>query len=566
MTFLPIVVRELRVASRRKRTYSIRFRTAFMAVVLGAVLLPALGAIKLGSGSGLVMFQTLAFFCFFYCLALAGNTADCISEEKREGTLGLLFLTDLSGWDVALGKLCANSLQSCYAVLGTFPVVAIVLLLGGVSAGQFCKVALALLNVFFFAHCAGLLASVLSRALSKAHAITGALLVGFLAGPPLLGLAISRGSFAGLAPVLSALSPGYALFQIMGLRTYRFYWTSLLLVHLTAWLFLALASRRLPHCWQEKADPAGLRWRERFRQWTYGPPRFREDLRRRLIGINPFLWLVSRNRLAPIFVWGTLAIVACFTIWVVYRVGLSECIPVFVGAVCVGHLLLIAGVASEASRHLEEQRRSGALEFVLCSTPLRDREILAGLWSDLRRQFLLPFIVVLVSDVVMAFVSNNRSLRMWHVDRDRIAFDWFISTAMVLLVVDTIAAGWVGMWRAMANRRPRRSAAAGETLGFLIFAPMLLLYFLGVISELIFPHLYGWPLHSDALFWCYVVLALLMPVGLSFFARRQLLTQFREMAAAQTSEPMGILGQLGRLLGRAARRKRRPVVISSSRP
>ena len=565
MTLLPIVVRELRVASRRKSTYSIRFRTALMAVVFGAVFLPALGALKPAGGSGLVMFQTLVFLCFFYCLGLASNTADCISEEKREGTLGLLFLTDLSGWDVALGKLCANSLKSFYAVLGTFPVVAISLLLGGVSAGLFCKAALALLNVFFFAHCAGLLASVLSRALSKAHAITGALLVGFLAGPPLLGLALSRGSFAGLAPALSALSPGYALFQITGLRTFRFYWTSLLLVHLTAWLFLALASWRLPHCWQENAGPARLRWRERFRQWTYGPPAFRDELRRRLTGINPYLWLVSRNRLTPIIVWGSLALLICGWILGGYEAGLEDCLPVFVYVVCFGHLLLVAGVASEAGRHLEEQRRSGALEFVLCSTPLQVQEILDAHWLAVRRQFRLPLIVLLVSDVVMALISHIRSVT---VDTSgKTAFDWFIIAAMVMLVVDAIAAGWVGMWRAMANRRPRRSAAAGETLGFLIFAPMLLLYLFVVICSLILSNFAHRFLDSGGfVFGSYFVLALLMPVGLSFFARRQLLTRFREMAAVQTGEPLGILGQLGRLLGRAAGRKRRPVVISSSRP
>ena len=165
MTLLPIVVRELRVAARRKSTYSARFGTAFAAALGGAGMMFVLSKIPLGPGIGWTVFQGLAWVGFFHCLILSANTADCISEEKREGTLGLLFLTDLSGWDVALGKLCANSLKSFYAVLGAFPVVAIVLTLGGVSLGQFCKVALALLNVFFFAHATGLLASVLSRCL-----------------------------------------------------------------------------------------------------------------------------------------------------------------------------------------------------------------------------------------------------------------------------------------------------------------------------------------------------------------------------------------------------------------
>ena len=55
------------------------------------------------------LFWGLTGSAVFYCL-LSGVwfTADCLSEEKREGTLGLLFLTDLKGYDVVFGKLVAT--------------------------------------------------------------------------------------------------------------------------------------------------------------------------------------------------------------------------------------------------------------------------------------------------------------------------------------------------------------------------------------------------------------------------------------------------------------------------
>ena len=58
------------------------------------------------------LFCILTGSAVFYCL-LSGVwfTADCLSEEKREGTLGLLFLTDLKGYDVVLGKLVATSAE-----------------------------------------------------------------------------------------------------------------------------------------------------------------------------------------------------------------------------------------------------------------------------------------------------------------------------------------------------------------------------------------------------------------------------------------------------------------------
>src|SRR5690348_16316413 len=63
-------------------------------------------------------------------------TSDCLSEEKREGTLGLLFLTDLRGYDVVAGKLLGTSLRAAYALLAIFPILAITLLMGGVAGAQ----------------------------------------------------------------------------------------------------------------------------------------------------------------------------------------------------------------------------------------------------------------------------------------------------------------------------------------------------------------------------------------------------------------------------------------------
>src|SRR5688572_11562169 len=110
MTFLPVVERELRAASRRRQTYWRRSLSAF--ITLGICLW-----VWIAFGGGIpqhqraqAIFYTISGLTFAYSLlAGAGATADCLSEEKREGTLGLLFLTDLKGYDVVLGKLTATS-------------------------------------------------------------------------------------------------------------------------------------------------------------------------------------------------------------------------------------------------------------------------------------------------------------------------------------------------------------------------------------------------------------------------------------------------------------------------
>src|SRR6266567_930824 len=122
-------------------------------------------------GSGL--FWLLGWLSFIYCLVTgAGTTADCLSEEKREGTLGLLFLTDLKGYDVVLGKLLAISLNNFYGLVAIFPPLGITLLLGGVTAGEFWRLTLLSINTLFFSLAIGMLISSLSRAEQRAWAGT----------------------------------------------------------------------------------------------------------------------------------------------------------------------------------------------------------------------------------------------------------------------------------------------------------------------------------------------------------------------------------------------------------
>lgn len=228
--------------------------------------------------------------------------------------------------------------------------------------------------------------------------------------------------------------------------------------------------------------------------------------------------------------------------------------------VTVGHLSLISGVAGEASRHFEEHRRSGALEFVLCSTPLQPGEILAGQWMALRRFFLPPLIFVLAADAVMVLL--NHSPRVIAPLQDKLAFDACMAVAIIMLVVDVAAAGWIGMWLAMTNRQAKQNIDAAQTVLILLFVPYAfdgivfgLCSLLASCSAGFDRWFHGWVNSSGALFGIWFVSALAIAVGMSFWARRQLLTQFREMAAVQWGEPLGILGQLGRLLGRACRRR-----------
>src|SRR5712691_815325 len=161
MSVLPIVRRELRVAARKRSTFWLRVAAAITAVVLGSGCLIVGGWQRIGTAQmGSMLFYALTWLSLPAVLS-AGLffTSDCLSEEKREGTLGFLFLTDLRGYDVVLGKLLATSLRAFYALLAVFPILAVTLLMGGVTGAHFWKTVLALVNALFVSLSAGLFVS-----------------------------------------------------------------------------------------------------------------------------------------------------------------------------------------------------------------------------------------------------------------------------------------------------------------------------------------------------------------------------------------------------------------------
>ncbi len=475
MTFLPIVARELRVAARRRGTYWTRVGAAFVAICTMGFMLTISNLHRNQSPSelGRSIFMTLSGFAFIYCLlAGARNTADCLSEEKREGTLGLLFLTDLKGYDVVLGKLAATSLNSCYGLLAIFPVLAIPLLLGGVSIAQFWRAVLVLCNTLFFSLAAGMWMSSMSRHERKTVSGTIALILLITGGIPLGGILYQEFLVRpprGEPPVFTLLpSPGFAFgltFETWFKPTIdpRFWW-SVLTTHVLSWGFLAMASARLPLAWQDKpATIRKVRWQESWKQWSYGDSTERKQFRGRLMSVNPFFWLAGRDRLKPAYVWGFLGVVAAGWLW-----GLAELKndwldqPVYIMTALMLHSVLKVWLASEACQQLNRDRQSGALELLL-STPLSVAEILRGQLLALKRQFLYPVVIVLLVDVL--FLLSFRDRTEW-------PMVWI--AGMVILVADLYTLSWLGMWLGLKSKDTNR--ATGSAIARILILPWVFFY------------------------------------------------------------------------------------------
>jgi ABC-type transport system involved in multi-copper enzyme maturation permease subunit len=143
-------------------------------------------------------------------------TADCINREKREGTLGLLFLTPLTSTGIVVGKSVVHTLRALTLYFTMLPVLVMPLMLGGVTAQDGLMAALINLGALMLALAAGLLASAWTRDWLKSVAVAellGALFafVFMVAQQNALERAV-----AGAPPVAAMTPAGWTTFNASG--------------------------------------------------------------------------------------------------------------------------------------------------------------------------------------------------------------------------------------------------------------------------------------------------------------------------------------------------------------
>ena len=524
MSFLPIVARELRVAARRRGTYWNRLGAAAIALIIGGwiLLVTHLNPHEFG----MALFVGLSVLVFLYAL-VAGlkSTFDCVSEEKREGTLGLLFLTDLRGYDVVFGKLTASSLNAFYGLLAVFPVMAISLLAGGVTLGEFWRVVLASLNLLFFSLAVGMFMSSVSRDERKSAFGTVAIVIVLALGTWVLTAYLAYRYRANrIEPFLPLLLPNPTFSCVFAFDAMRrtlappeaFYW-SLLTVHAMSWGLLGLASVITPRTWQDKAQ----RQQRKSSAADHSTAQRRKAFRTHLLERNPFFWLAAREQFKPALVWVMLVILA--VLWLLAwrkwdRDWAHQACYVFTAITL--HSIIKIWLTTEACRRIALDRQSGALELLL-STPLRVPQILRGQEMALWRQFGWPSVAILLLDFVFLLLHRSDS-------------DWVILCliGMSVFVADLVTLAWVGMWLGVSSRQYNR--AAGSAGVRVLVLPWLAYGLLNMFVVTL-----NWATNSSEQFWTdskfqmflWFALSLVNNLGFGLAARQRLLMDFRAMAA-----------------------------------
>ena len=530
------------MAARRPATHRVRLLAATAVIVLGCVSLAFAPSSAPPHQISKLIFVSETIMAFGFCL-LSGVflTADCLSVEKRDGTLGLLFLTDLSGFDIVLGKLAATSIQSAYGMLAIFPILGLPLLMGGVSSGEFARALLALMLTLVLSLAIGLMVSAAGRETRQTMGATFGILL-FLTGL-LPALAWLQHVYSGggrvmgkwfLASPVGALilafdqfyrtSQGAGMFQVsMGI--------------LSAFSVGALvfAGLYLPRAFREEKSyllrsSVGQRMCFRAGGGLQG--------RRAKLELNPFYWLAARDRLARLMIWSAVALLG--VLWLCFMGGGlkfgprrgEEAVAISFLVAFGLHALFKAIVALEASRRLSEDRQSGALELLL-ATPLPPRIILRGQLLALREHFSRPLLVVLLVNATLFWLTGLPANPLNYGPEERLVFRTLFLGGALVLLLDFRALSWTGMF--MAMRSKSHSRAVLSTVGRVLLPPWA-----GIFAFALFgmagQGLSSGTVETFVLLW--LGAGAINSLALAANARSWLLDEFRTLAASVRVEPL----------------------------
>lgn len=531
----PILERELLVHARRPAAH--RWR-----VWVGAVAVLGIGALLWLDDvpdhvRGRQLYSVLSLFALG-CAVIGGVclTAGAITEERAQGTLGLLFLTDLRGSDILLGKLLASSLTGAYALLGLVPLLGVAMLFGGVAPGLVISHTLLLGVTLLLSLVAGLWAS--TRRADTGRAI--ALGLGFMAAVCLLPLPFTSLSRAGSSPVWADLSP-LAVFLELRVRAFANLpiatsaWGLVAPLVLAALLFLLAGARLSP------ADDARLEVtppprppkapivparssapdRAMHRPGAWGPGTAPPE---ELLETDPILWLLwRRNRfpradtkmvsiLAILLVVGALAAMTQLGWFVI-------CVAAF----CL-HFALTAHMASQACQRIGSMDEREALEFLL-TTPAAARGTLASYHRAFCQLFQTQFKSLVAMHallVVTGILGTTGAVDYWLIP----------AIALGVLFAGRSACSWMGLHLTLRHGSYHR-ALFGTLLAVVLpsWGVVACILLSGPFVARLRDHAATWEV-----WWPWLALGCVLPFALAWWHRRGAERWLREHGALRAGE------------------------------
>lgn len=411
MTFLPIVIRELQVRSRKRATYWTRFAVAlaWLLVCLPQLLGAGVGVAPASVGRSVFNGTITAAFLLSCFASLPASNA--IYSERRDGTLGLLFLTRVRALDVLLGKFASVGISMFCLVVAVLPLLALPLLAGGVMVGEAFRKWLAVMAALFLAVAVGLDASSVHQLRTRAwlRAVLVMILVLFL---PAILSRFHQGGAPGLRTSWLAL-PSPLMTLLFGSDiAYRSaaspYWLSLAAVGSVSALLLWHAKSRLvrslrqgpvavPPVVDRPSLPLAPPW--------LAPGESSDPIERLVLGqrgLRVAMWTAAlltalfQTGMVPFYAWGMIPFGRPW--WILAQV------PFMAVSLITGALFAWA-----ASRFFVEARSTGELEL-LRTTPQGAASIVSGQWQALKRMLRWPVVLVVAPVLLRVWLMVQSQL------------------------------------------------------------------------------------------------------------------------------------------------------------
>lgn len=429
MNALPIVDRELMVRARQART---QWGRVFVAAIAGSATLLSFvvwggGSVDVAQQAGLA-FQALAWMGFLTTCVGFLFTVDCLSSERRAGTLGLLMATRVGRIGVLFGKLTANGVAATFGLAALVPVLMVPVLAGGVAWVEAVRTVAACFSMFSFTLCLGLYASSESKRLGEALA---RVIVWF-------GFVMIATLMAGICPLGAFLDADPTKASPIG----GGFWPGLFAGPLLGLLFLGLAGNSMKKSWKEHADRRELR-----------PPVALDPTREpRPVGdADPIVWLLRKDgsRVAVLWMAAGLQLLSLLLGAGIARSGgLALMGGVSAAAVVVGAGSAVL-FAYAGARFMMYLRKSGAFEL-LHATSMGVGRLAATQWSVLRGELLVPLLLLVSLTLVLRVGSLNASLGPGL--PGGIISLILLMTVPIQIVVNTLALCALGMWFGLRSR------------------------------------------------------------------------------------------------------------------
>jgi len=418
----PILDKELRVASRQRRNYALRF--LYVGVLTVFMVFVWLGTVR-GSGGSSAVFRAsrmaevgrsvtvmVVWLQFLTAQLLAAVLlSGAISGEMRQRTLDALLVTPISSVQVVLGKFASKLVQVGILVATSLPLLAVIRVFGGVSWDYLVSslgltvTAAALagaLSLLFSSYCRHAHEAVLAAVLCEAGLIGTVLAaMALLVHWDVIGAAAAESIVLLSNPFAALISQTGAMLSARPNPGLSFSWflqcVPLLAVAGVALLLSLWRVRRLRSGLTAQFAPAAVMHSGAIRP-VKGSPIVWKELRKPLF---------SRRR-RSLFIYALLAIVAAGVILVPFLLGAG----VAAGPYILGYalyVLFVVHLAASAGAAVTSEREARTWPILL-TTPLENRQIIKGKAMGLFRRslpLLAPLPILYALGVLIAPASGG---------------------------------------------------------------------------------------------------------------------------------------------------------------